>query len=110
MGYSIGKWLDTDNDGTYDTLEVETRYMKGPRLMKSTGIPLADDNSTVVKEKLYLDAKDPNILHNDITTTDNAFTKPWTVSRFMRRARIRSSRNTTAPRTTTGSPSAATCT
>ena len=31
-GYSIGKWLDTDNDGTYDTLEVETRHMKGLRL------------------------------------------------------------------------------
>ena len=51
VGYSIGKWLDTDNDGTYDTLEIETRYMKGPRLMDSTGIPVADDNSTVVKAK-----------------------------------------------------------
>ena len=30
-GYSIGKWLDTDGDGRYDTLEVETRHMKGPR-------------------------------------------------------------------------------
>jgi hypothetical protein len=24
-GYSIGKWIDTDGDGRYDTLEVETR-------------------------------------------------------------------------------------
>ena len=34
VGYSIGKWLDTDNDGTYDTLEIETRNMRGPRLFE----------------------------------------------------------------------------
>ena len=39
VGYSIGKWLDTDGDGVYDTLEVETRNMRGPRLFDSTGIP-----------------------------------------------------------------------
>ena len=30
-GYSIGKWEDTDGDGRYDTLTVETRGLKGPR-------------------------------------------------------------------------------
>ncbi len=85
VGYSIGKWLDTDNDGTYDTLEVETRNMRGPRLMESTGIPLHQDNETTVKEKLYLDKADPDILRNEITTIDHAFTRPWTVSRFYRR-------------------------
>src|SRR5258708_28595120 len=30
--YSIGKWLDTDGDGRYDMLEVETRGFKGPRV------------------------------------------------------------------------------
>ena len=25
LGYSIGKWIDTDGDGKYDVLEVETR-------------------------------------------------------------------------------------
>jgi hypothetical protein len=85
VGYSIGKWLDTDNDGVYDTLEVETRYMRGPRLMESTGIPLHADNQTVVKEKLYLDKADHDILRNEITTYDHAFTRPWTVSRFYRR-------------------------
>ena len=98
-GYSIGKWLDTDNDGTYDTLEVETRYMRGPRLMESTGIPLHADNATVVKEKLYLDKADPDILRNEITTIDHALTRPWTVSRFYRREH----NDTTAPRTTAGS-------
>src|SRR5262249_25329075 len=85
VGYSVGKWSDTDNDGTYDTLEVETRNMRGPRLMESTGIPLHEDNETIVKEKLYLDPKDKDILRNDITTIDHAFTKPWVVSRFYRR-------------------------
>jgi hypothetical protein len=84
-GYSVGKWSDTDNDGTYDTLEVETRYMQGPRLFDSTGIPLHKDNQTVVKEKLYLDKADRNILRNEITTIDNALTNPWTVNRFYRR-------------------------
>ena len=85
VGYSIGKWLDTDNDGVYDTLEVETRNMRGPRLFDSSGIPLHKDNETVVKEKLYLDKADRDILRNEITTYDHAFTRPWTVSRFYRR-------------------------
>ena len=85
LGYSIGTWSDTKNSGTYDTLEVETRYMRGPRLMDSSGIPLHPDNQTVVKEKLYLDSKDPDILRNEITTYDHAFAQPWTVSRFYRR-------------------------
>ena len=84
-GYSIGKWLDTDGDGTYDALEVETRNMRGPRLFDSTGIPLHSDNETVVKERIYLDKSDPNILRNEITTFDHALTRPWTVARFYRR-------------------------
>src|ERR1700722_1358498 len=85
VGYSIGTWLDTDGDGTYDTLEVETRNLRGPRLFDSAGIPLHADNETIVKEKLYLDKADPNILRNEITTYDHALTRPWTVSRFYRR-------------------------
>ena len=38
-GYSIGKWLDTDGDGRFDTLEIETRNFKGPRTVESTGHP-----------------------------------------------------------------------
>jgi hypothetical protein len=37
-GYSIGKWLDTDGDGKFDTLEVETRNLRVPRLFDQTGI------------------------------------------------------------------------
>src|SRR5271156_2804023 len=36
-GYSIGKWTDTDGDGLYDLLEVETRGFKGPRAFDETG-------------------------------------------------------------------------
>src|SRR5262249_50805929 len=42
-GTSIGKWLDTDGDGRFDTLEVETRNFKGPRTFDDTGLPLHAD-------------------------------------------------------------------
>jgi len=63
-GYSIGKWLDTDGDGRLDTLEVETRGMKGPRAYDTTGLPLHRDNMTVVKERLYLDRNDRMVRAN----------------------------------------------
>jgi hypothetical protein len=85
VGYSIGKWLDTDNDGTYDTFEIETRNMRGPRLFDSAGTPLSKDNDTVVKEKIYLDKSNPDVLWNEITTEDGALSRPWTVKRFYKR-------------------------
>jgi hypothetical protein len=85
LGYSIGKWLDTDNDGRYDTLEVETRGLKGPRVYDATGIPLHSDNETVIYERIYLDKADANLLHDDITTIDHALTRPWVVSQAFRR-------------------------
>jgi len=62
-GYSIGKWLDTDGDGRYDVLEVETRNLKGPRTFDETGIPFHENNQTVIKERFFLDKADPNLLH-----------------------------------------------
>src|SRR5260370_8302418 len=53
-GYSIGTWLDTDGDGIYDTLEVETRNMRGPRLFDSTGIPPPAHTATLVTLNTYL--------------------------------------------------------
>jgi hypothetical protein len=76
-GYSIGKWLDTDGDGVYDTLEVETRGFRGPRAYDATGLPLHMDNESIIKERLHLDKADPKILVNEITTVDNALTRPW---------------------------------
>jgi len=89
-GYSIGKWVDTDGDGRYDVLEVETRNLKGPRTFDATGIPTAEDNQTVVKERLYLDKADPNLLHLEMTTHDNALTQPWSATKdFRRQQKIR---------------------
>ncbi len=84
-GYSIGKWVDEDGDGRYDVLVVETRNVKGPRSFDASGIPLHRDNRTVVKERIYLDKADPNLLHDEITTIDNALTRPWVVTKTYRR-------------------------
>jgi hypothetical protein len=80
-GYSIGKWLDSDGDGRFDTLEVETRHFKGPRAFESSGIPLHKDNQAIIKERIYLDKSNPDILHNDMTVVDHALTRPWTVAK-----------------------------
>jgi hypothetical protein len=79
QGYSIGRWVDEDGDGRYDVLEVETRNFKGPRALDENGLPLHSDNQTIVKERIYLDKSNSDILHNEITTIDHAFTRPWTV-------------------------------
>jgi hypothetical protein len=80
-GYSIGKWIDTKGVGRYDVLEVETRNLKGPRVYDSTGLPFHQDNQTVINERIYLDPSDPNLLHNDITVTDHALTRPFTANK-----------------------------
>src|SRR5713226_3808002 len=80
-GYSIGTWVDQDGDGRYDLLVVETRNMKGPRSYDSTGLPLHQDNRTVIKERISLDKSDPNTLYDEITVTDNALTRPWTITK-----------------------------
>ena len=86
-GYSIGKWIDEDGDGRYDALEVETRNFKGPRNYEPTGIPLHEDNESIIKERLSLDKSDRNTMLNEITVIDNALTRPWTVVKHYRRQR-----------------------
>jgi hypothetical protein len=80
-GYSIGRWIDTDGDGRFDLLEVETRGFKGPRVFDASGIPLHSDNQTIVKERIYQDRNNPDVLYDDITTIDHSLTEPWTVLR-----------------------------
>jgi hypothetical protein len=80
MGYSIGRWVDTKGTGRYDLLEVETRGpFKSPRSFDSSGALLHPDGETIVKEKIYLDAANLNLLHNDVTVIDHALIHPWTV-------------------------------
>ena len=88
-GYSIGRWVDEDGDGRYDLLEVETRYFKGPRAFDATGLPLAFDNQSVFKERIFIDKTNPDIIHILTTVIDNALTRPWTSDRqYMRVAEI----------------------
>jgi hypothetical protein len=86
-GYSIGTWRDTDNDGRFDTLEVESRNFKGPRVYEASGIPLHKDNATIVKERITLDKANKDILRYEITTIDNALTRPWVVMKTFHRER-----------------------
>ena len=86
-GYSIGKWLDADNDGRFDTLEIETRNFKGPRVYEASGIPLHLDNESVVHERIALDKANKDLLRYEITTADHALTRPWTVLKTFRRER-----------------------
>jgi hypothetical protein len=62
-------------------LEVETRGMKGPRSYEASGIPLHEDNQTIVKERFHLDKADHDTLLDEITTIDHALTHPWTVTK-----------------------------
>jgi hypothetical protein len=76
MGYSIGNWVDEDKDGKFDVLEIETRHLKNPRSFDASGAPLHADGKTVVKERIYLDKADQNVLHDDMTVFDNALIRP----------------------------------
>ena len=62
-------------------LEVETRGFKGPRHYDAAGVPLHHDNQSIFKERIYLDKTDKDILRNEVTTLDNALTRPWTVTK-----------------------------
>lgn len=85
QGFSVGRWLDEEGDGIYDTLEVETRGpFKGPRVYDATGIPLAFDNQSIFKERIFVDRNDKNILHDVITVIDHALAHPWTIDKTYR--------------------------
>jgi hypothetical protein len=86
-GYSIGKWIDENGDGRYDVLEVETQGLKGPRSYDASGIPFHQDNETVVKERLFIDKTNPDILHDEITTIDHSLTRPWKITKDFVRER-----------------------
>jgi hypothetical protein len=85
LGYSIGQWIDTDGDGRYDVLEVETRGFRGPRAYDASGMPLHPDNQSIIHEKIFIDKADPNIAHDEVTVIDHALARPWTVTKNYRR-------------------------
>src|SRR6266581_304935 len=85
-GYSIGKWIDEDGDGKFDVLEVETRHLLNPRVYDASGLPFHTDGKTVVKERIYLDKADNDILYDEITVFDNALTRPWSITKKAKRS------------------------
>jgi hypothetical protein len=86
-GTSIGQWIDTAGSGRYDLLEVETRGLAGPRTYDGSGLPFHEDNETVIKERIYLDKADKNVLVDEITVSDHALTRPWSMTkRYIRKA------------------------
>jgi hypothetical protein len=88
-GYSIGKWVDTDGDGRYDVLEIETRGFAGPRAYDATGLPLHHDNQSIIKERIYANKDEPGFIYNEITTIDNALTRPWTALKKYRKVDVK---------------------
>jgi hypothetical protein len=85
LGYSIGTWVDEDHAGRFDALLVETRAIKGPRSYDSSGMPFHQDGQTVLKERIYPDRLNGDVVHDEITTFDHALTRPWTVTRSYHR-------------------------
>jgi hypothetical protein len=59
------------------------------RAYDATGLPLAFDNQSTFKERIYRDKADPKILHDEITVIDHALTRPWTVDKSMCSNQIR---------------------
>jgi hypothetical protein len=86
-GYSIGRWEGDDGTGHAATLVVETRGLRGPRSYDSNGAPFHADNQTVVEERIHLDPGKPDVMYDDMTVSDHALTRPWSVRRSYRRER-----------------------
>ena len=86
-GHSVGRWIDTRGDGRFDLLDVETRGFKGLRTLDSTAIPLHRDNQSIIRERFFGDQADRDVIHDEITVIDHAFTRPWTVMKDYRRTK-----------------------
>jgi hypothetical protein len=84
-GYSIGRWIDEGGSGRYTVLEVETRGLAGPRSYDNSGLPLHPDNQSIIKERIFQDQTNPDLLYDEITTIDHALTRPWTARKTWRR-------------------------
>jgi len=87
-GYSIGKWLDEDGNGRYDALEIETRHLLNPRVYDASGLPFAKDGNTVIKERIYLDKSEKDVIHNEITVFDSGLTRPWSILKTAKRVPV----------------------
>jgi hypothetical protein len=81
-GYSIGRWIDEDGDGRFDTLEVETRGpFKGPWITMRPACPSTSTISRFSRSACIATRPTQKILHDEITVIDHALTRPWTVDK-----------------------------
>jgi len=53
-GYSIGRWIDEDNDALRHAGSGDSRPSRAPALRRSA-LPLHHDNESIFKERIYLD-------------------------------------------------------
>ena len=88
MSPRLGEGFSTNGDLLTFASECVDRSVEPPqpRIIDPSGIPLHKDNQSIIKERIYLDKADPNVLRDQITVIDHAFTKPWTVTRSYQRA------------------------
>ena len=56
---------------------------QGPAHLRSRAAFLHNDNQSVIRERIFLDKADHDILHDEITTFDHALTRPWTVDKTL---------------------------
>ena len=84
-GYSIGSGsIPTTTDATTRWRSRPAREGPAP-IASRPAFRSTKTGAPIIKERIYLDKADPNILRNEITTNDHALTRPWTVSRFYKR-------------------------
>lgn len=83
-GTSIGKWVEADGSGKYGALLIETRGFKGPRGF-GADTPMHADNETVIKERLWIDKQDADLLHDEFTIADHSLAKDWVVTKTYKR-------------------------
>ena len=83
-GYSIGEWRDEDGDGRYDTLLVENRGFRGPRLRchRHSALRRHEPSSRSASSSTRITH---DLLRDEVTTVDDALTRPWTVMRTYNR-------------------------
>jgi hypothetical protein len=83
-GYSIGKWIDTDGDGKYDLLEVETRSLKGPRVFDESGLTLHSDNMSIIRNASTSTRPTATSCTTSLLSSTTA-SRPWTVMKSYKR-------------------------
>jgi hypothetical protein len=62
--------------------EAETRGpLQRPRTCDASGIPLHFDGQLVFKERIFRHQADPKLIHHEITVSNHALTRPWTIDK-----------------------------